>query len=408
MQRLPSQADANRSAAAGQLQAGFASLRFEGPLEKDFRDAYLEQNTPRARIAGLVALVLILGITCIDLLLGSASQTISALRLGLLCPVLALTLVATYLPVLRPYFMNITGAGTLLVGLTANYISITGALDGAGHMLAGPVLVVFYACLFLGLLFNMAVIIATAILVSYCLIGWYLDLPLNQLIYTSAMLSAAALIGSIAAYNLEHALRSSFLETRLLNDLAERDGLTGLYNRRMFDDYIARIWRQSRRDGAPLQLIFLDIDYFKLYNDLYGHQAGDDCLKRVAQAIAWSAKRPFDLCARFGGEEFVLVISSPPRDYAESLPDQIRRDVLSLAIPHKGSEIAPYVTVSAGVAVVRPGADRSLAGVIQLADEALYEAKQAGRNRVVYKDAAFAEVETGSFNINSPRVRPIR
>ena len=299
-------------------------------------------------------------------------------------------------------------SGERLVGMTANYICITAALDGAAHLLAGPVLVIVYACLFLGLLFNTAVSIAAVIVAGYGAMAWYLGLPLNQLFYTGAMLTAAAVIGSIAVYNLEHALRVTFLETRLLNELAERDGLTGLYNRRMFDDYIERIWRQSRREGAPLELIFLDIDYFKLYNDLYGHQAGDDCLKRVAETIAWSAKRPFDLCARYGGEEFVLVVYAPPRDYAESLPEQIRRDVLSLAIPHKGSEIAPYVTISAGVAVVRPGADRSLAGVIQLADEALYEAKQGGRNQVVYRDAAFADVETGSFKVKPPRLKQVR
>ncbi len=98
----------------------------------------------------------------------------------------------------------------------------------------------------------------------------------------TAMLGAAAVIGGIATYNLEHALRTNFLETRLLNELAERDGLTGLYNRRIFDDYIGRVWRQSRREDVALEIIFVDIDYFKIYNDLYGHQAGDDCLKKVA------------------------------------------------------------------------------------------------------------------------------
>ena len=395
------------SATDEELRSGFPVLRFAGPAEKEFREAYLQQSIPRGRISGLVALVLVLAFTCVDLLLGAVSDTINMLRLGLLCPLLTLMLIATYLPLLRRYYSYVAGIGVLLVGTTANYICITGALDGAEHLLAGPVLVIAFACLFLGLFFNAAMSIAALIVASYGAMGWYLGLPLNQLFYTGAMLAAAAVIGSIAVYNLEHALRMTFLETRLLNELAERDGLTGLYNRRMFDDYIQRIWRQSRREGVPLQLIFLDIDCFKLYNDVYGHQAGDDCLKRVAETIAWSAKRPFDLCARYGGEEFVLVVYAPPRDYAETLPEKIRRDVLSLAIPHQGSEIAPYVTISAGVAVVRPGADRSLAGFIQLADEALYEAKQSGRNRVVYRDAAFAEVETGSFNVK-PRLTPVR
>lgn len=395
------------SATAAELRSGFPGLEFAAPLEKEFRAAYLQQSIPRGRISGVIALVLVLAITCVDLLLGAVSDTVNVLRLGLLCPLLALILMATYLPLLRRYYSYVAGIGVLLVGITANYICITGALDGTEHLLAGPVLVIAFACLFLGLFFSAAVSIAAAIVASFGAMGWYLGLPLDQLLYMGAILAAAAVIGSIAVFNLEHALRTTFLETRLLNELAERDGLTGLYNRRMFDDYIERIWRQSRREGVPLQLIFLDIDYFKRYNDVYGHQAGDDCLKRVAETIAWSAKRPFDLCARYGGEEFVLVVYAPPRDYAATLPEKIRRDVLSLAIPHQGSEIAPYVTISAGVAVVRPGADRSLAGVIQLADEALYEAKQGGRNQVVYRDAAFAEVETGSFNVK-PRLTPVR
>ena len=91
------------------------------------------------------------------------------------------------------------------------------------------------------------------------------------------------MIGGISTYNLEYALRTNFLETRVLNELAERDGMTGLYNRRIFDDYIERLWRQSRRESTGVAIIFVDIDFFKVYNDLYGHQAGDDCLKRVAQ-----------------------------------------------------------------------------------------------------------------------------
>src|SRR5690606_15776382 len=108
--------------------------------------------------------------------------------------------------------------------------------------------------------------------------------------------------------------------------------------------------------------VLIDIDYFKIYNDLYGHQAGDDCLKKVADSIARCAKRPFDFSARYGGEEFVLVLYGPPEDYARSLPEQIRRDVMALAIPHEGSRVANFVTVSVGVALAEPGSGRSLTG----------------------------------------------
>jgi diguanylate cyclase (GGDEF)-like protein len=135
-----------------------------------------------------------------------------------------------------------------------------------------------------------------------------------------------------------------------------------------------------------------------VYNDLYGHQAGDDCLKRIAKCIARGAKRPFDFAARYGGEEFVLVLYGPPDEYARGVPEQIRRDVLELAIPHAGSQAAKHVTVSVGLALAKPETSRSQAGAIQTADEALYQAKREGRNRVCFKDSD-GDVETGNFRV---------
>jgi diguanylate cyclase (GGDEF)-like protein len=366
---------------ADQLKRGFAKLRFAGLLEKEFRDFYTAQNLPRARLSGLIALILVLAVTSIDLILGSHTDgQLNTLRLGVLCPLVA-------------------AVGVTLVGLVVTYISHLAALNGQSYVLAGLVLVILYACLFLGLLFDVAVTIAALLVLTHFVMGALLGLPLNELYHMTAILGAAAVIGGIATYNLEHALRTNFLETRLLNELAERDGLTGLYNRRIFDDYIGRVWRQSRREDVALEIIFIDIDFFKIYNDLYGHQAGDDCLKKVAASIARCAKRPFDFLARYGGEEFVLVLYGPPEDYARSLPEQIRCDVLDLLLPHGGSSAAKHVTVSVGVALARAGTTRSLNGAIQTADEALYQAKREGRNRVIFKDTNDSEVETGNFRV---------
>src|SRR5690606_39032054 len=153
----------------------------------------------------------------------------------------------------------------------------------------------------------------------------------------------------------------------------------------IFDDYAKRVWRLSRREGKGLTIVMVDIDAFKVYNDLYGHQAGDDTLRKVAKTIARCANRPFDFTARYGGEEFVLLLYGPPNDYTRALPERIRQDVLGLRVPHEGASAEGFVTVSVGVAIIEPGTTRSLAGAIQIADEALYQAKQEGRNRVVFK-----------------------
>jgi len=385
---------------ADQLHRGFARLRFAGLLEKDFRDFYITQNLPRARLSALIALILVLAVTSIDLILGAHTDgQVNALRLGVLCPLVAVIGIAISLPGARRYYTEVAAVGVTLVGLVSTYIAHLAALQGQSYVLGGLVLVILYACLFLGLLFDIAIAIAALLVLAHFVMGAMLGLQLNELYYMTAILGAAAVIGGIATYNLEHALRTNFLETRLLNELAERDGLTGLYNRRIFDDYIGRVWRQSRREDVALEIIFIDIDHFKIYNDLYGHQAGDDCLKKVATTIARCAKRPFDFLARYGGEEFVLVLYGPPEDYARSLPEQIRVDVLDLLIPHAGSSAAKHVTVSVGVALARGGSTRSLNGSIQTADEALYQAKREGRNRVIFKDTNDSEVETGNFRV---------
>jgi diguanylate cyclase (GGDEF)-like protein len=274
---------------------------------------------------------------------------------------------------------------------------VVSASAGASYVLAGTLLVNLYACLFLGLMFYRAAVISVFLVGSYLVMGIAMQLMSQELFYSAAMLGTAAVIGMIATYNLEHAIRKSFLERNLLFELAERDGLTGLYNRRIFDNFMRRLWRQSRREETAIEIVLIDIDYFKVYNDLYGHQVGDDTLKKVAQCISKRAKRPFDFCARYGGEEFVLVLYGPPADYAKSVPEQIRQDVLDMAIAHEGSGVGVTVTVSVGVAIARPGSGRSLTGAIQAADEALYLAKKQGRNRVVSMDASISEVETGKF-----------
>lgn len=384
---------------AVQLNEGYSKLKFTGLLEREFREFYVAQNLPRARLSGLIALILVLAVTCIDLIFGDAGylQRINVLRLGVVVPLLVLIVVGSYLPMLERYYVHVAAVGITLVGIAIDYICHLGAAQGASYMLAGVVLVNLYACLFMGFFFGTAISIAGFLVVVHFAMGIVLSEPLNELFYMTAILATATVIGAISTYNLEHALRTNFLETRLLNELAERDGLTGLYNRRIFDDFIKRLWRQSRREDVPIEIIFIDIDYFKIYNDLYGHQAGDDCLKNVARALARCAKRPFDFCARYGGEEFVLILYGPPHDYARTLPEQIRCDIMDLAIEHEGSQVANLVTVSVGVALAHPASGRSLTGAIQTADEALYEAKQQGRNRVVFKDASESEIETGNF-----------
>ncbi|HLO50752.1 MAG TPA: response regulator [Kamptonema sp.] len=168
-----------------------------------------------------------------------------------------------------------------------------------------------------------------------------------------------------------------------LQHLATFDSLTELANRHHFNQCLETEWRRGARDRAPLSLIMCDIDYFKLYNDTYGHQAGDECLRQVAAAIGWVAKRSGDLAARYGGEEFAVILPNTDREGAACVAEAIRTQVRNLNIEHKNSQVHQYVTVSLGVATWVPAPKSSPTTLIAVADEVLYRAKEEGRDRVV-------------------------
>jgi diguanylate cyclase (GGDEF)-like protein len=167
-----------------------------------------------------------------------------------------------------------------------------------------------------------------------------------------------------------------------LENLATTDGLTGIPNRRQCDEFLLREWRRAIRKQTPLSLIMMDIDFFKDFNDHYGHLAGDDCLRQVAQTLAEGARRPADLVARYGGEEFVSVLPETNLEGARQVAEQLRDKINALQIPHARSPVAGYVTLSLGVATQTPTVGQQPQGIVELADARLYISKESGRNRV--------------------------
>ena len=167
-----------------------------------------------------------------------------------------------------------------------------------------------------------------------------------------------------------------------LKELATKDSLTGIGNRRFFNEYLEKEWKRAQRDKYPFSLVMIDLDFFKFYNDAYGHQKGDDCLKEVAKAIEGAMKRPADLAARFGGEEFALLLPETSSKGAMRLSEGLRKSIFDLNLEHKNNPNGSRVTVSMGVAtmIVDTGAD--FKNLISKADKALYAAKNNGRNQV--------------------------
>jgi diguanylate cyclase (GGDEF)-like protein len=209
--------------------------------------------------------------------------------------------------------------------------------------------------------------------------------------YLVKPVSFVVLNAKIRALQRIEAIRIKLLETsrelaaanRELESLSRQDGLTGIANRRYFDSYLVNEVKRASRERQPLSLILADVDHFKAYNDFYGHQAGDDCLRQVASALKSVGRRPADLAARYGGEEFAIVLPATAMEGAVDVAKSLIRAIEGMAIPHVRSGAGACVSLSQGIASMIPVQDTKPENVIELADQALYQAKQQGRNRYV-------------------------
>jgi diguanylate cyclase (GGDEF)-like protein len=204
-------------------------------------------------------------------------------------------------------------------------------------------------------------------------LGWYVA-------RANSLLCAGAVLGAFIFefHRLQMRLAAA---NRRLTELADTDGLTGLGNRRSFDRLLAQEWARAARNDEPLALLLLDIDHFKAYNDGYGHQAGDACLRRIAEAVRDALRRPGDFAARYGGEELAIILPQTNRDSALLVAQHLRNAIEQLGIEHRNAPPG-IVTCSIGIGVKNPGSDRDPQALFAEADAAMYKAKDAGRNRV--------------------------
>lgn len=391
------------SAFARQIDAGHAWLRFDAELEPGFREAHRTRTLPFVRAALWITLLLAALFILTAGLRGTGPDRWGAALTpaGYFAAVLIITIVISHVaPRSGPYRAAVTlTAATATIGAVV-WNLFTPQPEAQLGFAVIPVAIAF-GYFALGLMLRTAGLLALGAIAVYGLGAWLTGLPPGVLISNVVVLLLASVVCAIGGYMLEHTLRTGYLEGQLLGEMVDRDGLTGLYNRRAFDRYLDQAWSIARRQRAPLSLLLVDIDHFKPYNDRHGHQAGDDCLQRVTAAVSGVARRPLDLAARYGGEEFVVILYGIDHASAMRLAATLVERVLKLRIPHDDSDVANVVTVSVGVATVFPAdTDRSPRGVIQLADRCLYRAKRDGRNRVVGEEAEDALIQTGIFEVS--------
>jgi diguanylate cyclase (GGDEF)-like protein len=210
-------------------------------------------------------------------------------------------------------------------------------------------------------------------------VGWYIA-------KCGSLLTSLSMLISLM-YDVTALRHRVLIANALLLDLAHRDGLTGLPNRRQFDQTIVTGWRGAARERQPISLMMIDVDFFKAYNDHYGHLRGDDCLRQIAETLQGLARRPSDRVARFGGEEFAIILPGTAASGPAELADLLHGKLRMLAIPHEGSPFG-HVTVSIGIATVTPEPGSTYDDMLELADSRLYRAKRRGRNRTEAEDVA--------------------
>ncbi len=173
-------------------------------------------------------------------------------------------------------------------------------------------------------------------------------------------------------------------KNQILERLSHIDSLTGIANRRYFEEVFAKEWKQAIRSKTNFSMLLADVDFFKSFNDTYGHQAGDQCLKQIVASLESALKRPNDFIARYGGEEFIVLLPDTSNKGSQKLAELMREKVIDLAIPHEKSDVCEWVTISIGIASILPTMSNDSSDLITYADKALYSAKKSGRNRVMW------------------------
>jgi len=387
------------SAHAQQLERGFPWLTFTPPLEAEYREVSIMKSLLQVRRNLWIAAIFVVGISWLTHLVLSpdVNAQLDLIRVRLLAPVLAFGLFMAYSKWYRRLYPLGSQIGAALFGSGVAVISVIAAKHGVS-LTSTVVLATIFIYFMLGMRFHAAVLAALVVLAVYLAAAMKFDLAPGEMLIDSGVLLFANLIGVRVCYNLERANRTNFLESRLLTEAASRDGLTGIHNRRAFDEQLDRLWPQATRDQVPLALMLIDIDHFKPYNDYYGHQAGDECLRQVAQCLMKCARRPLDVTSRYGGEEFAVVLYDARREHVEEVARRLQAAIEKTGIRHLASPSPrKRLTVSIGAACVMPSLGRSHFGFIQLADEALYAAKEQGRDRLVIMDKEYEELHTGAF-----------
>lgn len=374
---------------AAELKKGFPFLLFSGTIEAEFRKSYCKMIRPQFIIALIAAFILIVAFEIMDHVFIPDSRVIwtTVVRFGVILPVLTLSGLASMIKRFQSATLPLIFVSSFVAGLGIVAIFHIN-YHNAGYVRYESLILTTAIVYFLsGLLFRMSLACCGLVTAAYFAAAFLTGVTGTVMASSGLFLVLMNIIGTGGCYIIERAIRSNYLHRKILKEMAEHDGLTGIYNRHTFNENYGRLWRQAARDRKAVAVIMIDVDHFKPFNDNRGHLAGDRCLIQIAGVLARYERRPLDIVARFGGEEFVVVLYDTDGDHVRDASEKIRAGIADLRIEHGSSDAGPFVTVSVGSAIMVPGPAMEPQELVRLADEALYRAKGLGRNRVVMSDA---------------------
>lgn len=380
-----------------QLDNSGWKLRFPDLLEIEFQQDYCQRYRTHMQLAMLLGILALLGSGLVDpFWQAEVAAQVWQIRLLMVLPMFGLLLLARTSLGERYMQLFTTLSGCIAVcGLVG--ISIH-SIEPFNHYYSGAITIVMLVVFVLSRLQFHWGVIAAPIMLIILSVGLLVFKDASFMLWTINFFVAvtSAIFALVGTFLIERSLRQNYLQSRLLNfeklGLEESnlrlqylnaiDGLTQIANRRSLDMTLSTEWQRAYRKNEPLGLVMIDVDHFKLFNDTYGHQAGDECLRGVADTLKGFARRPGDLVARYGGEEFVLILTNATTEQAAAVAERVRDKIVELAIPHQHSSHG-NVTASFGVASIVPSSTQQGPEALLLAaDQALYHAKDNGRNRV--------------------------
>lgn len=357
------------------------AVAFAPALERAYVQSHLHRVLPRIKIWFIVMLFIDGGLGSLQVGRRGFFDAAAVWYLTLLLPS---SVALAVIPWTSHYFrVYLRLAPCLVIAHSVALVSIMaiGASAGQPTEVGSIMMPIFFFC---GLLYRQAVLSCAVTLVAFLSAAIFTGVPSDQLGKATVTLLIASAISIVVGRDMERSHRHGFLE----RDLAARDGLTNLMNRRTFDEHLLRLWMQGMREHRTVAVLLIDVDHFKRYNDTFGHMSGDLALRSVAGVLHQFARRPLDLSARYGGEEFAIILYDAAPEYLTKTADGIVQAVRSVYVPGvaaPGRETAAMLSVSVGASIAVPTSERRPEDIVQAADEALYEAKRAGRDRAVVK-----------------------